>query len=259
MSTTDNVDALKNGPARRDYAAWLILLVNGVTLVVAIRQDWRMIDLVFPFWIQSVVIGLYSYLRMMKLRTFSTADLLVNGQPVDATPKTRRSIANFFALHYGLFHLAYLLFLGALTGGDADAAATAVPDSPMTDPRLIYTGLILSFLISHGVSHYEHVAADLAGKPNIGTLMFMPYLRVIPMHLAIVCGAIAGGSASIVFFMALKTSADLSMHWFEHRRLAGKLDKAGSGKRVREVHNRLYGSTDSSSGSGRKSRKRQRR
>jgi len=242
MPTTGEIDGLDAVPARRDYGGWLILLANGLALAIALWQDWRLVDLVFPFWIQSIVIGLFSYLRMLKLRTFSTVGLLVNGKPVDPTPKTRRSIANFFALHYGLFHLAYFVFIGALAGGEPEVAA--VGDAPQLDQRLIYVALTLSFLISHGLSHYEHVAADLAGEPNIGTLMFMPYLRIVPMHLTIVCGAIAGGSLGIVFFMVLKTAADLGMHRFEHRTLAGKRDERGSGKRVRDAHEHSDGGLD---------------
>src|SRR5690606_10140341 len=121
---------------RTDYGLYAILAANVVTLVIALWQDWSMVDLVFPFWMQSIVIGFYARRRILKLRKFTTHDLLVNGKPVDPTPKTRRMIANFFALHYGLFHLFYLVFLGVFLGSDPVDAAIAEP--PMIEQRYIY-------------------------------------------------------------------------------------------------------------------------
>jgi hypothetical protein len=66
------------------------------------------------------------------------------------------------------------------------------------------------------------VEADLGGRPNIGTLMFMPYLRILPMHLSIILGAVLGGSTAVLFFLALKTAADAGMHVIEHALLAGR-------------------------------------
>ncbi len=54
--------------------------------------------------------------------------------------------------------------------------------------------------------------------PNIGTIMFFPYARVIPMHLTIVIGGhfTKGSQGALILFLALKTIADLIMHMIEH-------------------------------------------
>lgn len=52
-------------------------------------------------------------------------------------------------------------------------------------------------------------------KPNLGTLVFYPYLRIIPMHLTILWGTQMGGGA-MLFFMLIKTVADAGMHIVEH-------------------------------------------
>ena len=53
--------------------------------------------------------------------------------------------------------------------------------------------------------------------PNIGSMMFFPYIRIIPMHVFIVLGAFfAGPSGGLVFFLVLKTLADEAMHAIEH-------------------------------------------
>ena len=40
---------------------------------------------------------------------------------------------------------------------------------------------VREFVQSHRASHREHVAADLAGTPKLGTLMMLPYARIVPM------------------------------------------------------------------------------
>jgi len=58
-------------------------------------------------------------------------------------------------------------------------------------------------------------------KQNIGTIMFYPYARILPMHLLIVGGFFLadGGAqtAAVVLFLILKTGADTVMHYIEHR------------------------------------------
>lgn len=240
MSTTDAIDPSAPHAPRPDYGLYAILAANAFTLIVALWQNWSMIDLVFPFWMQSIVIGFYARRRILKLRQFTTDDLLVNGKRVDPTSKTQRMIANFFALHYGFFHLFYLVFLGIFLDPDPVEAATTEP--ALIEQRFIFAIIALSFLISHGASHREHLSADLAGKPNIGTLMFIPYIRIVPMHLTIMLGAMAGGTSAIYAFMTLKTFADLGMHRVEHRVLGGKPDKAATKQLTRQGHDAMHAS-----------------
>jgi len=119
-------------------------------------------------------------------------------------------MAVFFVIHYGFFHFGYFVFLLVL-------APFRVEDLP-------WIGLaVVGFVLSHERSFRENVAQDLAGCPNIGTLMFLPYARVLPMHLVIIAGAgFIGGTSKLVLvgFAVLKTGADLMMHRVEHRVLA---------------------------------------
>jgi hypothetical protein len=65
------------------------------------------------------------------------------------------------------------------------------------------------------------VDADLRGTPNIGTLMFVPYIRIIPMHLTIILGVMLEDGLGLLLFGSLKTVADVAMHKVEHRMLQG--------------------------------------
>ncbi len=185
-----------------------LVFVNAVTLAVALAFDWPLATLMWPYWIQSVVIGYYSRKRILALGRFSTEGFKMNGQPASPTPATQRSVANFFALHYGFFHFGYLMFL--------------IKQVPLVHWWDIAGSLALgcSFAWNHRLSFQQNVAADRQGTPNIGTLMFLPYVRIVPMHFTILFGGTVtggGGPAAALVFGALKTAADVLMHHLEHR------------------------------------------
>jgi hypothetical protein len=217
----------------RDDAIRGILITNGVTLLIAVWQDWSVLQLLWPFWMQSVIIGWYARQRILKLTRFCTQGVKINNRPVEPTPETARATASFFTLHFGLFHLIYLIFLiafsltsdpqGFIEVTNEDTGQVSQVQIGRVHPFdfLIYLALAIGFWQSHRASHREHVQADLANAPNIGTLMFLPYARIVPMHLCIILAIPLGGGA-IWFFMLLKAGADVLMHVVEHRLLQGK-------------------------------------
>ena len=76
---------------------------------------------------------------------------------------------------------------------------------------------ILAFWFTHRYSYRFNRERDRA-VPNIGSLMFFPYARIIPMNLVILLGGpIAGDDpVALVLLLILKTGADLAMHVIEH-------------------------------------------
>jgi hypothetical protein len=180
--------------------------------------------LLWPYWIQSVVIGYYNVRRIQKLQRFSTDGLKINGSAVDPTPSTRRQTWMFFNVHYGFFHFGYLIFLLAFSAGAMETGSEMPADLGTLEGLSQWNALwiaatAIGFLVSHGQSHREHVDADLRGTPNIGTLMFVPYIRIIPMHLTIILGAMLGDGLGMLLFGGLKTAADVAMHKVEHHLL----------------------------------------
>lgn len=202
-----------------DRAVRGIVLMNAFVAIGALISGDGMLMLMWPYWIQSVVIGYYAMRRIQKLERFATDNFKINGAAVEPTPQTRRQVWIFFLIHYGLFHLVYFMFLGAFsaTGMLGAASAPAADASPWAP--FWFGATLVGFLVSHGDSHREHVAADLRGRPNIGTLMFVPYIRIVPMHLTIIFGAMLGGTVGLLLFAGLKTAADVAMHKVEHRML----------------------------------------
>ena len=185
-----------------------LLIANVVTAAFAIYFHWTLADLLWPYWIQSVIIGWFSRKRILALKGFDVAGVRFNDKPVTETPDTKRNIANFFALHYGIFHLVYLFFL--LTrhrGGDWRF-------------WLPILGAGVAFAVQQSLSYRQTIDAITAGRPNIGTMMALPYLRIVPMHAAILSGVALTDTlnlAALALFTLLKTVADIGMQVVAHR------------------------------------------
>ena len=183
-----------------------LLAANLLIIVIAVAAGWRAADVLWIYWGQSVVIGVFNVVRMWNLRRFSTDGLKQNNKPVPETEAGKRGAAIFFFFHYGFFHLIYALFLGSMTNGEGS------PFEPMV---LLCIGL---FVLTHGYSWLRTREADEAGKPNLGAVMFLPYARILPMHFTIIFGGLLMGNSTLllILFLLLKTAADCLMHLVEH-------------------------------------------
>jgi hypothetical protein len=194
------------GHLATDRSMVVLLLSNLVTIMLAVYQHWDVFVLMWVYWGQSVIIGCFNVRRIMDLKRFSTAGFMINDQPVKPTPATQRKTAVFFALHYGIFHLGYLVFLGADT-----KVAGGFP--------VFYILLCIGvFYLNHWFSYRYNREQEQERVPNIGNIMFFPYIRIIPMHLMIVAGVtvLGGSTGALIVFLLLKTAADAAMHVVEH-------------------------------------------
>ncbi|WP_419604622.1 DUF6498-containing protein [Thiolapillus sp.] len=189
-----------------DNSVWGLLLANLVTIVMAVMQDWSLLLVMWVYWCQSVIIGLFNFWRMMTLKRFSTKGVSSSNGPVLPTQKTKREMSWFFLIHYGMFHAGYLIFLFSGVFGE--------------QPRYFSVGpmlMVLLFFVNHAWSFFSNRKREADTVPNIGTLMFLPYARILPTHLTLVFGGMfISGKLWLVFFLLLKTLADLIAHAVEH-------------------------------------------
>lgn len=186
-----------------------LLLANVVTIVLALWQGWGLAVLMWIYWGQSLVIGIFNFARMLQLEHFSTDGVRFNDQPVPATEATKRSMAWFFACHYGFFHLVYCIFL--------------MVEQRVTENDVGFILLCVGlFAANHLFSYRHNRERDRNRRRNLGTVMFFPYARIFPMHLTIIFGSLLAKAAlALPFFLVLKTVADLVMHAVEHAQESG--------------------------------------
>lgn len=189
-----------------DRSVSLLILSNLFVIALAVVQRWQVIELIWVYWLQNIIIGFFNWRRMMNLKEFSTENFKSNGVQPPPTVKTKQSTALFFLLHYGFFHAVYLFFL-----------IQVINDIPSQVLLHSTIGLAI-FVCNHYFSYRYNRELDDASRPNIGNIMFLPYLRIIPMHLVLILGASMDGWSlwPLLFFLLLKTTADVLMHVIVH-------------------------------------------
>ena len=194
--------------AKSDGSALALVAANLLALGLGYAFGMTLADMMLVYWIQSVVIGASTFVRILKLERFDPGSFRINNRQIEETPQDKRSVAFFFLVHYGVFHGVYFMFIAADNKGEF-----AAPGS--------YLLLALVFALNHGYSLARNMKSDASGRPSIGTLMMLPYARIVPMHLTIIFGAeLGGGSFAFFLFGLLKTGADVAMHTLEHHVLA---------------------------------------
>ncbi|NQU77935.1 hypothetical protein HQ544_04545 [Candidatus Falkowbacteria bacterium] len=187
-----------------DSSVIFLILSNLITIIIAITQKWDFGVILWIYWFQSITIEFFHFLRILNLKNFTTQNVRVNNIPLKATNSAKIFVAFFFLFHYGIFHFAYMIFL-FFKGGSLVANLGYI------------TGITAMFFANHLYSFLKNFKQDTEKKQNIGKVMFFPYARIIPMHFTILFGFLFFASQiGLIFFLLLKTIADVIMHNKEH-------------------------------------------
>ena len=187
-----------------DPSLWVLLAANGVTIYFALKEGWNIGTLLWIYWIQSVMIGVFHFIRILRLERFSTEGIKGDADMVGSHIWLKSFYAVFFAMHYGMFHFVYLIFL---------IVGVFTPVFGSSAPEWTQVGWVsLLFFVNHLFSFLFNQSRD-AHEQNVGQVMMYPYARIIPMHLTIIFG---GFINALPFFLILKAGADAVMHILEH-------------------------------------------
>jgi hypothetical protein len=183
---------------------YLLFLANLAVMIILGHKDLYFQTLFFIFWCQSTIIGIFFLIKILKSKHLSTEYFKTKQIPTDEPSKTSLYTAIFFLFHYELFHLAYLLFIIGKFN---------------LNPEFFFVTFfaIGLFLLVHLYSFFKNFKADTEREQSVGRAMFFPYARILPMHAIIILGFFILNTKRIIFFVFLKTIADLIMHYIEHR------------------------------------------
>ena len=202
-----------------------LIFANAVTIVLAILGNWDLATVMFIYWAQSIIIGIFSVISLLGADTTALQGDLQ--KPIDERGGTEKisprgawfykcMLAGFFTLHYGLFHLGYYFFI-------VDSGLFGSVN--FADPGIwLSCGL---FFANHLYSHITYRHQGPKDYRYINEHFFTPYRRIIPMHLTIIFGSIVifalevFGIAStmpvLVLFLLLKTYSDITAHLIKHK------------------------------------------
>lgn len=193
---------------RFDLSTWFLVGVNALTIAAALHQHWCYPEMLWIYWSQSMVIGLFAAIRAGLLRRFTTRALTTDGGFARPTRSEKVGAVIFFTFIYGTFHLIYLLFLFGIA---LDLSRQDVPG------MLACVGL---FTVNHFFSFIQKRKLDQSDTPSIDGILGFAFLRILPMHLTLIIGLMFRNRATgfLVTFLLLKTALDVLMHCIERRR-----------------------------------------
>ena len=193
-----------SGLILRDPSLWLLIASNAITIYLALTQGWNLGTLMWVYWSQSVIIGVFHFIRILRLEKLSIEGVKVNGKEIPVTASevlVKGFFATFFAIHYGIFHIVYLVFL--IVGVFTPVFGSGVPEwREVGFASLIFLATI--FFVLFNQSRDSH-------RQNIRAVMMYPYGRILPMHITFISAV----RKCITLFLILEAVVMLS-HVFEH-------------------------------------------
>lgn len=182
----------------KDPSFYTLVAANIGTIYFAIRENWPYHEVLWIYWFQSVIIGLFNTFRVML-------------SPKESGGRFKNiAMGIFFLFHYGFFHVVYAIFLDLYKFFDID---------PFRQAEILYA--IGLFAASHLVSFIYYFVFDHEERLPTEKQMMVPYRRIIPMHLTIIFSPIlfilwSDQLSGVLFFLSIKSIADVVMHVWEH-------------------------------------------
>jgi hypothetical protein len=180
-----------------DPAFLFLIAINAYCIWYYQNNPDEFNTVVFLYWGQSVLIGLFNFIDILTVKNIIPGSMEWNDKPVTNTSKTKGCAASFFAMHYGFFHLAYGIFLLIFT-------------KLKIDFHFVLIGLV-AFSMNLIIEFIRHKQWQATHSVNLGKMFFLPYIRIIPMHLMILGPVFLHWQASTIF-LVLKTAADVIMY-----------------------------------------------
>lgn len=103
------------------------------------------------------------------------------------------------------FHFVYFIFLAGYTILGSRDMTNLINFTSDIKYILVSTSI---FFVNHAISYFTTIKEYQNAHPR--NLFFLPYIRIIPMHLMLIIGLTL--PLPLIFFLVLKTLADTIMH-----------------------------------------------
>lgn len=198
----------------KSYSVWLLLISNILIALFAIIENQNVLNILWVYWFQSVIIGVFNFFKIISLKNFTVDGLKMNNKLLAKSSSAKYGVAIFFLFHYGFFHFVYATFLFTFFSlGD-------ISSNKIDTNFILITSLI--FFVNYLVEYVFSFKKEQSESHSLPKLMMSPYKRIIPMHLTIILSGfvLAFGSIGlsnpnisiIIIFMALKTFIDMLTH-----------------------------------------------
>jgi hypothetical protein len=193
-----------------------LLLSNLFIIYLATVQNWDIQEIIFTFWIQSVIIGIFQFWRLVTLPSFGTQSIKI-GRIIlrpNLGGESKPLAALVLLFPYIFAHFLYLFFIFSFpTYPSSLFKFETPPTSSFSYSVLIIPTLV--YFINHLISFLTNPSPTHLSETQFGSLVARPYLRIIPMHLTIIFGMYLG--LPRLLFLLTRAGVDLYSHISEHR------------------------------------------
>ncbi|MEO7313258.1 MAG: DUF6498-containing protein [Chitinophagaceae bacterium] len=182
-----------------DWSLWVLVIFNLYLLDYYEKHPGEIGTLIFLYWAQSVLIGVVNFFDILTLPHIEPGSMTMNDKPVADTAQSKGCVAMFFLVHYGIFHLVYLVFILVQMHGQINGHFVLI------GVAILAVQLVGDFIRRRMQQQDKAV--------NVGTIFFMPYARIVPMHFMILLPNFIHIN-NFTIFIILKIFMDLLMHFF---------------------------------------------
>jgi len=210
-------------PGETSAADWLrpsviaLLLANLVPVFGVLCLHWEVFPLMFLFWSENVIVGVFNVLKMLTANP---------GSPLSWAGKL--FIIPFFCVHYGMFTFIHGIFvIGLFGGGFKPGAGFPAPETFWHTMLEYHLGwAVLGLAVSRGISFAtNYIGTGEYKRASLAVLMQQPYGRIVVLHLAILGGgflvmALHSPLVGLLLLVALKIALDLRGHFAERKKFA---------------------------------------
>jgi hypothetical protein len=188
-----------------------LILANLVPLGGVLFLGWTVSSVVLLYWWENVVIGWYTFLKIIVLTITKRENRVDN---VVAIP--------FFFIHYGLFCLGHAMAVLAVFPNEGIflSRGDSISIFDWTLPGIVLP--VLALFVSHGISFVEnYLGKKEYEEVGLGTLMGSPYPRILVLHIAVMAAAfvillVGSPVPLLVALVLMKIWMDIRLHNREH-------------------------------------------
>jgi len=214
---------IQNNPKQvsKSISAVALILVNLIPLFGVWFWGWNILAILIVYWLESVIIGFFNVLRLLKSEKNEPWQKPILAQKVDfgidfsQIPwEDKKETIKMFLANFGIFVLidGFFVFFFVLV---------------FNLQPLVWWIILVNFLglfISHLISHLVNFIGNQEYKRvSLQQLFFQPYKRILVMHITIIVGTFLilrfGLPVNLAFsiLIVLKIVIDLWSHIAEHR------------------------------------------
>lgn len=166
--------------AYRDPLSWVSLGVDLLPVIAVFAFGWGATPLVALYWLENLVIGAFTILRMIGTAIASVVSLAM-----------ALFMVPFFFFHYGMFCFVHGMFIRAFAAGEDGGAfepVSLIQWAVGTAPEMLW--FVASIIVISALYYvFDFLLRGEYKTSSPPAEMFSPYGRIVTLHIAILLGA----------------------------------------------------------------------